>query len=95
MNKVAQVKDFIRAGIFVAASVTFLVAFVAPSAMAFVHSVQVSNQVNSIPEAVIRADRESAFRVVCPQYAAASTWERWTNGFYREISWCKDYENRL
>lgn len=39
------------------------------------------------------ADRNYAR--VCPEYKAASTWDRWFDGNIRLIGWCDDYLDRV
>jgi len=48
------------------------------------------------------ADRESVniwqeanFERVCPEYKAASTWDRWMDSNLGLIDWCDDYIDRL
>lgn len=49
---------------------------------------------NKARVAQIEADaRESAFGTVCPDYFAASFFDRWTG--YRHLSWCKGFKDRL
>lgn len=38
---------------------------------------------------------ERNFAEVCPEYKAASTWDRWFNDRMTRISWCSDYIDRL
>ncbi len=38
---------------------------------------------------------ERNFERVCPEYKAASTWDRWFDQNLRLIGWCDDYIDRL
>jgi len=40
-----------------------------------------------------RASYERYFASLCPEYAEASTWDRWTRLSY--LDWCEDYLDRL
>lgn len=48
----------------------------------------------SDPDMIARQEEE-VYQRVCPRYAKASKWERWTSAYYREISWCENYLDRL
>ena len=95
MTKGSQITNGIRGIVLLAASTVFVVTLIVPAISSFVGFVETHYRVNTVPENVIRADRESAFRTLCPYYAAASTWERWTNRYYWNIGWCEDYIDRL
>jgi hypothetical protein len=38
---------------------------------------------------------ERNFRIECPAYKEASTWDRWFNSRYSTIGWCENYIDRL
>jgi len=38
---------------------------------------------------------EANYERVCPEYQAASVWERWTDSNLGLIGWCDDYIDRL
>jgi len=38
---------------------------------------------------------ERNYARVCPEYKAASTWERWTDQNLSYISWCSKYLDRV
>lgn len=95
MSKAGQITNAIRGGIFIVAAAIFIFTLVVPAVTSYVSHIRGYYRATAVPQEVIRQDRESVFRRLCPDYAKATTWERWTNGHYREIAWCKDYVDRL
>lgn len=84
-----------RAAFIIAGAIVATILIGGPAVKSFVGFIDTREQALTIPEHVIKANREDTFRTLCPDYAVASTWERWTNSFYWDIGWCKDYIDRL
>lgn len=42
-----------------------------------------------------KAYGERNYARVCPEYKAASKWDRWFDSNLRLIGWCKDYLDRV
>lgn len=87
--------DTVRVIVILVGSGVMIATLGVPAVQSFLSHLEARNRVLSVPDNVIKAGEESVFRNVCPAYAEASTWERWTNGHYRKIGWCEDYLHRL
>lgn len=73
------------------ASLTYVAG--APIAASFNNAVESKNAAFAFARATDVANRETVFRRVCPEYRDASFLQRIVG--YRNISWCKDYIDRL
>lgn len=95
MSKTGQVVEMIRGAVILAGSAVFIWTLVIPGVQSFMEAQRVNKRIHTIPQEVTLYNQETTFKTLCPAYAKASTWERWTNTYYWDISWCKDYVDRL
>lgn len=90
-----QIANVTRLVIMSAAAILAIWGLVIPAANSWMNYMDTRSRVTTLPEEVRQANRDAVYKTVCPSYAAASTWDRWTTPYYWRISWCKDYLDRL
>mgnify|MGYP001495052549 CR=1 FL=1 len=92
---IGQAGTMFRGAIALVAGITAFILIGVPFVEGYIRHEAKMSEIRTIPEHVIKADREAAYKTVCAEYAKATTWQRWTDSFYWDLGWCEDYLDRL